>query len=552
MMAHAIALAAWPFVKAPQAPLKGAKLLRQRQAARWATHPRTLSLPTLPHPPTHARGPMLKQALSLKLLQKLSPQQIQFIKLLQVPTAVLDQRVKEELEENPALEEGDLLEPLTEYEADNDPDDREGPAETTPDDPYESDSEADFDVSDYLFDDEVPDYKLAANNNSPDDEDNNRTLPVAVGRTFYDALEDQLGQLQLNARQEAIAHQIVGSIDEDGYLRRPVMSIADDLAFSQNLTVDDAEVEAVLRLVQAFDPAGVGAKDLRECLLLQLARKPQKPAVRLAQAIIEKHFEAYGSKHFEKIARSLSATVEDLREADAEIHKLNPRPGGSMPDAGRNQTIIPDFEVMNQDGELELKLNSRNAPDLRVSSGYRDMLKEYSAGAKTDKKLKETVAFVKQKLDSAKWFIDAVKQRQNTLLTTMDAIVRRQRDFFLTGDETRLRPMILKDIAEEVGLDISTISRVASSKYVQTEWGTFNLKHFFSEGIMTDTGEEASSKEVKRILSDAITAEDKANPLSDEKLMEILNAKGYNIARRTVAKYREAMDIPVARMRREL
>lgn len=496
----------------------------------------------------------LSQSLRLSQSQRLSPQQIQFIKLLQVPTAQLEQRVQEELEENPALEEG-----LPDYEPSksderqesNDTKDSSDAQDNEPKESETSDGDAnDLDLSEYLWDDDVPDYRTAGDAYSADDEERDRSPAVAIGSTFYDQLTEQLGQLTLTDSQAVIAKQLIGSLDTDGYLRRPVARIVDDLAFTQGLETEEEEVEAVLKQIQRFDPAGIGARDLQECLLLQLKRR-SGPAARHAEQVIAKGFDEYAKRKFEKLRNQLNLTEAELRAADAEIHHCNPRPGGTTADGDKTHQIIPDYHIgEGDDGELELKLNSRNAPDLRVSGQYREMLKEYQTHK--DPKQKEAVTFVKQKLDAAKWFIDAVRQRQNTLLVTMEAILDYQREFFRTGDETRLRPMILKDIAERVGLDISTISRVANSKYVQTEYGTFPLKFFFSEGIMTDSGEEASSKEVKSILADAIAGEDKSDPLPDEKLMEILKAKGYNIARRTVAKYREQLKIPVARMRKAM
>lgn len=490
---------------------------------------------------------MLKQSLQQKLLQKLSPQQIQFIKLLQVPTAMLEQRIKEELEENPALEEGpvDEYDPHDEYQdLDEDRPQEEGEYN-------EESSPEDIDLSDYL-DDDTPAYKYDDGNYSPDDEDKFTRPGVVVVNSFHDQLMDQLDMLDLSEKEYIIGRQLVGSIDEDGYLRRPLSSVGDDLAFTANMLCELPEIEAMLQRIQQFEPAGVGARDLAECLLLQLKRKKQTLAVQQATSIITRFFEEYTRKHFDRIARQLGLDEESMRLAHQEIIRLNPRPGNTQADNSKAMQVIPDFIIHNEDGQLQLRLNSRNAPELRISDTYKDMMRHYEKAEKKDKKMKEAVSFVKQKLDSAKWFIDAVKQRQHTLLSTMDAIMEHQYDFFLSGDQAKLKPMILKDIADKVNLDISTISRVANSKYVQTEFGTFLLKSFFSEGIMTDSGEEASSKEVKKILADLISAEKKKNPLSDDKLMQLLNDKGYNIARRTVAKYREQLGIPVARLRKEL
>ncbi|MFN3530570.1 MAG: RNA polymerase factor sigma-54 [Bacteroidia bacterium] len=491
---------------------------------------------------------MLKQTLQQKLLQKLSPQQIQFIKLLQVPTAMLEQRIKEELEENPALEEADW-EAQTLQDEYSDLDEAKTSEES---DEYDDQLNEDIDVSEYLDADDTPEYKLEDNNYRNEEDERDYRPGITVDNSFHEQLMQQLNLLDLSDEEYMVGQQLVGSIDEDGYLRRPLLSIVDDLAFSQNIIIADELVYKMLERVQKFDPAGVGARDLRECLLLQLARKAERISARNAIRILEKYFEEYTKKHFDKIARSLNLDEEAMRDAHYEITHLNPRPGNAQADNSKVLQVIPDFVIYNEEGELQLRLNARNAPDLRISDTYREMFKHYDKAEKSDKKMKEAVSFVKQKLDAARWFIDAIRQRQHTLLSTMDAIMEHQYDFFLTGDQTKLKPMILKDIAEKVNLDISTISRVANSKYVQTEFGTFLLKSFFSEGIMTDSGEEASSKEVKQILTDLIGAEDKLKPLSDDKLAEVLNEKGYNIARRTVAKYREQLNIPVARLRKEL
>ncbi|MBM3185475.1 MAG: RNA polymerase factor sigma-54 [Bacteroidetes bacterium] len=480
----------------------------------------------------------LKQQLTQKLEQRLSPQQIQLMKLLQVPTMELDQRIKQEIEENPALEEGA-------DEVDDEFDNQ--------DDDYNDDSESDdeFDLSDYL-DDDVADYKTQANNSSKDDEE--RVVPLSGEQSFQEKLTEQLHLLDLDDKQFMIADVLIGNLDESGYLNRDLEAIVDDLAFAMNVDTTEKEVEEILMLIQELDPAGVGARNLQECLLLQIKRKQDGDIVRFtALKILENHFEEFTKKHYEKISKKLEIEDEDLKEAIDEILRLNPKPGGSMRETAKNyQQIIPDFMLFENDGRLELSINGRNAPELKVSKEYESMLRSYAEGAKSSKADKEAVTFVRQKLDSAKWFIDAIKQRQQTLLLTMDAIRHYQEAYFLTGDETKLKPMILKDIADMVGLDISTISRVANSKYVQTNFGIYPLKYFFSESLSTDSGEEVSTREVKKILSDAIEGEDKRNPLTDEKLMELLNEKGYNIARRTVAKYREQLNLPVARMRKEL
>jgi RNA polymerase sigma-54 factor len=480
----------------------------------------------------------LKQYLVQKLEQRLSPQQIQLMKLLQVPTMELDQRIKQEIEENPALEEGADYE---EDEYDNASDDED---EFDNDDP-------DFDISDYI-DEDGSDYKTKANNHSKDDEE--RVIPLSGESTFQEKLTEQLQLLDLDDTQYVIADTIIGNLDESGYLNRELESIVDDLAFSANIMVTEQEIEEVLIVIQELDPAGVGARDLQECLLIQINRKQDGDITRYtAKVILEQFFEEFTRKHYDKITKKLEIEDQDLKEAIDEILKLNPKPGGSMKETAKNyQQIIPDFLITEFEGKLELTLNSRNAPELKVSREYEQMLRSYAEGAKRSKSDKDALMFVKQKLDGAKWFIDAIKQRQNTLLLTMNAIMNYQREYFLTGDESNLRPMILKDIAEIVNLDISTISRVANSKYVQTGYGIISLKYFFSEGLSTDSGEEVSTREVKKILSEAIEGEQKRRPLTDERLAEILNEKGYNIARRTVAKYREQLNIPVARLRKEL
>ncbi len=479
----------------------------------------------------------LKQHLIQKLEQRLSPQQIQLMKLLQVPAMELDQRIKQEIEENPALEEGADSEEDFEKEEDFDDD-------------YEED-EPDFDISEYI-DEDGSDYKTKANNHSKDDEE--RVIPLSGEQSFQELLSQQLYLLDLDDNQFLVADTLIGNLDESGYLNRELEAIVDDLAFSANVIVTEAQVEEVLKLIQELDPAGIGARDLQECLLIQINRKQDGDITKFtAKKILEDFFEEFTKKHFDKISKKLEIEDEDLKEAIDEILKLNPKPGGSMRESARNiQQIIPDFMINEFEGHLELSLNGRNAPELKVSREYEQMLRSYAEGAKTSKSDKEALMFVKQKLDGAKWFIDAIRQRQHTLLMTMDAIMNYQREYFLTGDETKLRPMILKDIAEIVGLDISTISRVANSKYVQTGYGIFALKYFFSESLSTDTGEEVSTREVKKILSEAIEGEKKRKPLTDEKLAELLKEKGYNIARRTVAKYREQLNIPVARLRKEL
>jgi len=509
---------------------------------------------------------MLKQSLSQKMLQKLSPQQIQLMKLLQVPTVMLEQRIKEELEANPALEEGaehdEFAEPAN-NEEENFSDDSFSDADT--DDYSEDKYELDDYLNDYIEDDPSS-YKLRANNYSADEED--KSIPIPVENTFHDYLEQQLGLLNLkDEREEAIAHQIIGSIDDDGYLRREPIAIMDDLMFSQNVFVSEEEILAVLKRIQRFDPPGIGARDLQECLLLQLyAKRDQEEledmsleewdSLELAIEILKDYFDEFTKKHYQKLQNRLNITEDDLKGAIDEIIRLNPKPASGHTGGSRSiQYVVPDFIIVNRDGELELTLNSRNAPDLRVNEQYRDMLRAYkrnTQGRRADKKEREAVLFIKQKIDSAKWFIDAIRQRQETMFKAMYAILQYQYDYFLTGDTKKLRPMILKDIADITGLDISTVSRVANSKFVQTEFGTKRLKEFFSESLSTQEGEEVSTLEVKKILEEVIAQENKRKPLSDQKLQKALEGKGYNIARRTVAKYRELLNIPVARLRKEL
>lgn len=494
----------------------------------------------------------LSQSLQQKLLQKLSPQQIQLMKLLQVPTANLEERIKEELEENPALEQGEEGHEDEYTDELKDEFDSVGEEEVDPDgsaDDYEN-----VDISEYVVDDdgEIADYKTK-DDNYPEMDDQ-KVIPIKVETSFHELVLNQLGMLELDERSYRIAEQVVGSLDDDGYLRRELTSIADDLAFRQSLIVEEKEIEAIIVQIQQFDPAGIAARDLQECLLLQLKRKTDEgKSVELAVQILTKYFDEFTKKHYEKIQKSLGLNDDQLKEVIGQIIKLNPKPGGNVGEMNKAENyIVPDFFVINNNGLLELTLNSKNAPDLRVSEGYRDMLKDYEKGSKKDKRQKEAVLFIKQKIDSARWFIDMIKQRQDTLVGTMGAIMKHQQEFFLTGDETTMRPMILKDIAELTGLDISTVSRVANSKFVQTEFGTYRLKFFFSESLSTESGEEVSTREVKKILSDMIESEDKHKPLSDEVLTEMLQEKGYNIARRTVAKYREQLNVPVARLRKEL
>ncbi len=483
---------------------------------------------------------MLKQSLQQKLLQKLSPQQIQLMKLLQVPTVALEQRIKEELESNPALDEG------VESERDNDQEDY--------DDNYnEENKREDFDLSEYISDDEVPSYKTSIRNSGPDQEE--KSAPLSMGKSFHEILNVQLGLLKLSEDEKTIAEHLIGNLDDAGYLRRDITSIIDDLAFYQNIEATEEELEKLLTSIQGMEPAGVGARDLQECLLIQIKRKKRSDLnVYLAEKIIEKTFEEFSKKHYKKIIKKFDITEEELRLALEEILKLNPKPGGSMNETQRaSQAVVPDFHLTIEDGKLNLLLNSRNAPELKVSREYKNLLKGYQSQKKeATKTQKEAVLFVKQKLDSAKWFIDAIKQRQNTLLNTMQTIIDFQYDYFMTGDETKIKPMILKDIADKIDMDISTVSRVSNSKYIQTPYGTFLLKTFFSERMQNSNGEEVSTREIKKILQDTIGVEDKRRPLTDEKLAQLLKEKGYPIARRTVAKYREQLSIPVGRLRKEI
>lgn len=499
---------------------------------------------------------MLKQSLQQKLLQKLSPQQIQLMKMLQLPTVALEQRIKEELEINPALEEGEDNE---EEEKEDLAEDDEGvfeEEEGTDGDDSSTDEEEKpakdeaFELNDYMDEDEAYSYKEHSNNSSPDDE--RKEAPLAQGPGFHEQLLTQLGLQPLDDHHYQVGAYLIGNIDEDGYMRRELAAVVDDIAFSQNIVTNEDELLEMLHVLQSFDPPGVAARDLQECLLLQLQRKnPKSAEIVLAMRVVKEHMEEFSKKHYDKIARKLGVEEESLKQIIKEIINLNPRPGNTAGDTARTvQDVVPDFIIYNTDGKLELALNERNMPELRVSGMYGSMLQEYARSK--EKSSKEAVTFIKQKIDSAKWFIDALKQRQQTLLLTMQCIMEYQYDYFLEGDETMLKPMILKDIADRIGLDISTVSRVANSKYVQTQFGTFLLKTFFSESLSTDSGEEVSTREVKKILSDCIGAENKRRPLTDDALAKILKDKGYNIARRTVAKYREQLEIPVARLRKEI
>lgn len=485
---------------------------------------------------------MLKQHLQFKLSQKLSPQQIQLMKLIQLPTQAFEQRLKQELEENPALESG--KEEVSEYEDDFE----ESYDDTTEGDTIEAE---DINIDDYLSDDEIPDYRTQSNNYSADDDE--KSVPYAAGISFNQYLLNQLSTVYLDDEEWAIAEFLVGSVDESGYIRRPLSDITDDLAFTQNIFTDEKKVEEVLETVQELDPPGVAARSLDECLILQLKRKSPTPSIELATEILEKSFEQFTKKHYKKLLQKFDITEEELKDAIAEIEKLNPKPGGSY--SGNNRIVehvVPDFSIKIVDGELDLTLNGRNAPELHVSKEYNEMLKGFKNAKEKSKQQKDTVLFIKQKLDAAKWFIDAIKQRQQTLYVTMSSIMNHQKEYFLTGDERKLKPMILKDIADKINMDVSTVSRVANSKYVDTPYGTKLIKEFFSESMKNEQGEDVSTREIKKILENLIRDEEKKKPLTDDKLAKLLKEKGYPIARRTVAKYREQLGIPVARLRKQI
>ena len=509
----------------------------------------------------------LGQSLQQRQLQRLSPQQIQLMKLLQIPSAQIEQRIKEEMEENPALEmNADLLDTDTSAGADDLNDEflqgANEEEEAVPVDEFEMSNE---DLNEYNYDDDVADYKTK--DDYYPELDNDVVIPIKAEVSLNELLINQLNMLALDETAFKIAEQIIGSLEDDGYLRRALTSIADDLAFKQSMWVDEKDIEKILLQVQQFDPAGIAARDLQECLLLQLKRKQADARmtnsvdanhasldpIKLAIVVIEKYFEEFTRKHYDKIQKSLHLNEIEIKGVLQQILNLNPRPGADTQESHTSDMyIIPDFTVVINNGMVELSLNSRNAPPLIISDDYKMMLKEYERGKKEDKSQKEAVFFIKQKIDAAKWFIEMIQQRQQTLLKTMKAILAHQQNFFTTGDTTQLRPMILKDIASATGLDVSTVSRVANSKYVLTEFGTYLLKYFFSESLTTDSGEEVSTKEVKAILEELIDQEDKHKPLSDDELTDQLQGKGYNIARRTVAKYREQLNISVARLRKEL
>jgi RNA polymerase sigma-54 factor len=482
---------------------------------------------------------MLKQQFNLKLSQKLSPQQIQLMKLIQLSTQAFEQKLKQEIDENPALEAGKEQVEEDDFSNENEFDEQDA-------------KEKDLNIDEYINDDDtIPAYQLQANNYSADDEDKN--IPFAGGQSFHQYLKSQLNTFRLNEKEKKIAEFLVGSIDESGYIRREIEDIVDDLAFTENIMTDAQEVERILKIVQKLEPAGVGARSLQESLIIQLKQKSENEARNLAIKILENAFDLFAKKHYKKLLQKFNITEKQLKDAITEISKLNPKPGGAI--VGNNKIvehIVPDFTINIVDDKLELTLNSRNAPQLHVSREYNNLLKGYSASKEKSKSQKDAVYFIKQKLDAAKWFIDAVKQRQQTLLKTMTAIMEHQKEYFLTGDETKLKPMILKDIADKIDMDVSTVSRVANSKYVETPYGTKLIKFFFSESMKNDQGDDVSTKEIKKILQDVIDNEDKKKPLTDEKLANILKEKGYLIARRTVAKYREQLNIPVARLRKKI
>lgn len=483
---------------------------------------------------------MLKQQLQQKLQQKLSPAQIQVIKMLEIPTLELEERIRQEIEENPVLEEGPETSELNDEEDVNQGD--------------ENDSNDDFDLNEYMPDDDIPDYKLVANNTSRDDRHDD--IPFSAGFTFHEFLADQVGLLHLNEHERKLVEYIIGNIDEEGYLRRDAESMVDDIVFQAGIETTDAEMKRLIKLVHQFDPAGVGAANLQECLQLQLERREPTETVKNARRIVLDFFEEFSKKHYDKIIRSMNLTEESLKDSLAEITRLNPKPGNAW---GGNvleksfSTIVPDFIIENDNGVLTVQLNNSNVPELRINSTYNEMFEDYSNNKSNQtREMKDAVMFVKQKIDAARWFINAIKQRHQTLLTTMTAIIDFQHDFFIEGDETFLKPMVLKDIADVTGYDISTISRVSNSKYVQTEFGIFPVKYFFSESMTNDSGEEISTREIKKIMQECIEDEDKRNPLNDDRLVDVLKEKGYLIARRTVAKYREQLNIPVARLRKEI
>lgn len=500
---------------------------------------------------------MLDQKLQQKQQQKLSPQQIQVIKMLEIPTMELDTRIKEEIEANPALE----------VDIDDDDNEEQEKIESEDDAPGESDNDSEmddensdeekndeFDIDDYFNEDEYTNYKESVNNTSPD-QDDTKEIPFSAGNSFQENIKSQLGLLNLSEDDMVLADFLIGNIDEDGYLRRDLESVSDDILLLQNISASVEDLRRILRAIQTLDPAGIGATSLQECLLLQIDRLQKTPKSLTARAVIKDYYEEFTKKHYDKIQQALEIEEEDLKAAIDIIVKLNPKPGNGSVDAYAktfNQAIIPDFNLENINGEMVLSINSRNIPNLKVSKTYVSMLQEYKPTQNSNSKEREAFDFIKQKLDSAKWFIEAIKQRNNTLLSTMQVIFDYQKEFFMSGDESKLKPMILKDIADKTGLDISTVSRVANSKHIQTPYGVYSLKYFFSEGLQTESGEEASSRQIKQILQDTIAEEDKRKPYTDEQLADVLKSKGFIIARRTIAKYREQLGLPVGRLRKEL
>jgi RNA polymerase sigma-54 factor len=495
----------------------------------------------------------IKQTQNLKLSQKMLPQQILLMKLLQLPTLALEERIKEELEENPALEE-DSDNAATEEELSSNEDD-EPIIEEDFDESVEINDEDgkiepnDVVMEDYMDDEELDSYKYEVVNKGQDDD--SREFIVTEGLGFKETLEQQLGLKEINEQEYTIGIYLIGCIDEDGYIRRELELIVDDLAFNYNIATDVKEVEQTLHLIQTFDPPGIGARNLQECLLIQLQRNPaQTKEVTLAIEVVKNHMDEFSKKHYEKITRKLNIDNEDLKDVINEITHLNPKPGSGESKDSNSSAVVPDFVVAVNDGMVELSINGRNLPDLKVNKEYVEMLKEYSRSK--DKSIKEASGFIKNKIENASWFIEALQQRYSTMAICMKCILEYQHEYFISGDENKLRPMILKDIANRVGMDLSTISRMANSKYVQTPYGTFLLKTFFSESLINDSGEEVSSREIKNTLKQLIDNEDKKDPYTDDDLCTKLNEKGYNIARRTIAKYREQLDIPVGRMRREI
>tara|TARA_B110000285_G_scaffold224811_1_gene282131 strand:- start:2329 stop:3771 length:1443 start_codon:yes stop_codon:yes gene_type:complete len=480
---------------------------------------------------------MLKQQLQLKLSQKLSPQQIQLMKLIQLSTLDLEQKIEAEIGENPALESG-----IEKNVGESKEDDFEDTTKISSDE---------IDVDQYLSDDEIPAYRLYTNNYSADDED--KTVPVSGGISFHQYLYQQMGNLILNENEMQIAEFLIGSIDDSGYIRRTNYELIDDLAFTQNIMVENRQLEKILKAVQSLDPPGVGARSLQECLQLQLEKKKKdRPEIVNALHIITDEFDHFSHKHFIQLQERVGVTKDELKEALDIIGKLNPKPGGALSNTIQNTHVVPDFILTIEEGKIEVTLNRRNAPHLKVSNAYKEMLTGYQESTSKSKSQQEAVLFIKQKLDAAKWFIDAIQQRHQTLYLTIKEIINHQEEYFLTGDELKIRPMILKDIAEKIKMDISTISRVANSKYIETPYGVKLLKTFFSEGLKNDEGKDVSSIEIKKILEQFIIEESKKKPLTDQTLSELLKEKGYIVARRTVAKYREQLEIPVARMRKEL